>query len=33
MEVQTPKGQRAYAIKKLTTIDTLLARENGAPKR
>jgi len=33
VEVQTPKGKRAYAIKELTTIDTLLARENGAPKR
>jgi transcription elongation factor GreA len=30
VEVQTPKGKRAYAIKKLTTIHTLLAQENGA---
>jgi transcription elongation factor GreA len=29
VEVQTPKGKRAYGIKKLTTIHTLLAHENG----
>ena len=33
VEVQTPKGKRSYLIKKLTTIHTLLAQENGAPKR
>lgn len=32
VEVQTPKGKRAYLIKKLTTIHTLLAQENGASK-
>jgi len=29
VEVQTPKGKRAYGIKKLVTIHTLLAQENG----
>jgi transcription elongation factor GreB len=33
VEVHTPKGKRAYAIKKLTTIHTLLAQENGNSKR
>ena len=28
-DVQTPKGKRAYSIKKLTTLHTLLAAENG----
>jgi transcription elongation factor GreA len=32
VEVQTPKGKRAYAIKKLVTIHTLLGQENGASK-
>src|ERR1700730_15441244 len=32
VEVQTPKGKRAYGIKKLVTIHTLLAQENGASK-
>jgi transcription elongation factor GreA len=32
VEVQTPKGKRAYGIKKLITIHTLLAQENGASK-
>ena len=32
VEVQTPKGKRAYSIKKLTTIHTLLAAENGNSK-
>ena len=32
VEVQTPKGKRAYAIKKLTTLHTLLAVENGNSK-
>ena len=32
VEVHTPKGKRAYAIKKLTTIHTLLAQENGKAK-
>ncbi len=32
VEVQTPKGKRAYSIKKLITIHTLLAQENGASK-
>src|ERR1700730_570848 len=32
VEVQTPKGKRAYSIKKLTTIHKLLAAENGASK-
>jgi len=32
VEVQTPKGKRAYLIKKLTTIHTLLAQENGSLK-
>jgi transcription elongation factor GreA len=32
VEVQTPKGKRSYLIKKLTTIHTLLAQENGAAK-
>ena len=30
--VHTPKGKRAYSIKKLTTIHKLLAAENGASK-
>jgi hypothetical protein len=30
--VHTPKGKRAYLIKKLTTIHTLLAQENGSAK-
>src|SRR5438309_1892142 len=30
IEVHTPKGKRAYSIKKLTTLHTLLASENGA---
>jgi transcription elongation factor GreA len=33
IEVQTPKGKRTYLIKKLTTIHTLLASENGNAKR
>jgi transcription elongation factor GreA len=32
VDVQTPKGKRAYSIKKLTTIHTLLAAENGNAK-
>ena len=32
VEVQTPKGKRSYGIKKLITIHTLLAQENGASK-
>ena len=32
IEVQTPKGKRTYLIKKLTTIHTLLASENGNAK-
>ena len=32
VEVQTPKGKRAYGIKKLITIHTLLAQENGVSK-
>ena len=32
VEVHTPKGKRAYSIKKLTTIHKLLAAENGASK-
>jgi transcription elongation factor GreA len=32
VEVHTPKGKRAYLIKKLTTIHTLLAQENGSAK-
>jgi transcription elongation factor GreA len=32
VEVQTPKGKRAYGIKNLITIHTLLAQENGASK-
>ena len=32
VEVHTPKGKRAYAIKKLTTIHVLLAQENGKAK-
>mgnify|MGYP000418239386 CR=1 FL=1 len=31
IEVQTPKGKRAYMVKKLTTIHELLAQENGKP--
>jgi transcription elongation factor GreA len=33
VEVFTPKGKRAYSIKKLITIHTLLAQENGTAKR
>jgi transcription elongation factor GreA len=33
IEVHTPKGKRTYLIKKLTTIHTLLASENGNAKR
>ena len=29
IEVQTPKGKRAYLVRKLVTIHTLLAAENG----
>jgi transcription elongation factor GreA len=32
VDVQTPKGKRAYSIKRLTTIHTLLAAENGNSK-
>jgi len=32
VEVQTPKGKRAYMIKKLVTIHALLAQENGRAK-
>jgi len=32
IEVQTPKGKRAYSVLKLATIHTLMASENGAPK-
>jgi len=32
VEVQTPKGKRAYLIKKLVTIHALLAQENGSAK-
>jgi len=32
VEVQTPKGKRSYLIKKLTTIHTILAQENGSAK-
>ena len=32
VEVHTPKGKRAYAIKKLTTIHVLLTQENGKAK-
>jgi transcription elongation factor GreA len=32
VEVQTPKGKRAYGIKNLITIHTLLAQENGSAK-
>jgi transcription elongation factor GreA len=32
IEVQTPKGKRAYSVKKLTTIHALMASENGTPK-
>ena len=30
IEVQTPKGKRAYLVRKLMTIHTLLAAENGS---
>jgi transcription elongation factor GreA len=30
IEVQTPKGKRAYLVRKLVTIHTLLAAENGS---
>ena len=29
IEVVTPKGKRAYMVKKLTTIHVLMAEENG----
>ena len=29
IEVVTPKGKRAYMVKKLTTIHVLMAAENG----
>jgi len=32
IEVQTPKGKRAYSVKKLTTIHALMGSENGTPK-
>ena len=32
IEVETPKGKRAYSVKKLATIHTLMTSENGAPK-
>jgi transcription elongation factor GreA len=32
IEVQTPKGKRAYLIKRLTTIHSLLGSENGNAK-
>ena len=32
IEVHTPKGKRSYSVKKLTTLHTLLASENGAGK-
>jgi len=32
IEVVTPKGKRAYMVKKLTTIHALLASENGGNK-
>jgi len=32
IEVQTPKGKRAYLVRKLVTIHTLLAAENGTPE-
>ena len=30
IEVQTPKGKRAYLVRKLVTIHTLIAAENGS---
>ena len=30
IEVVTPKGKRAYMVKKLTTIHVLMAAENGS---
>jgi transcription elongation factor GreA len=33
IEVQTPKGKRAYLVRKLVTIHTLLAAENGITER
>jgi transcription elongation factor GreA len=32
IEVVTPKGKRAYVVKRLTTIHVILAAENGAVK-
>jgi len=32
IEVQTPKGKRAYSVMKLATIHELMASENGATK-
>jgi transcription elongation factor GreA len=32
IEVQTPRGKRAYVLIKLATIHELLAAENGAPQ-
>ena len=32
IEVQTPKGKRAYLVRKLVTIHALLAAENGTPE-
>ena len=32
IEVVTPKGKRAYMVKKLTTIHALMASENGGNK-
>ncbi len=32
IEVQTPKGKRSYVILRLTTIHTLIERENGTPQ-
>jgi len=32
IEVITPKGKRAYLVKKLTTIHVLLAQENGSDR-
>ncbi|MDO8432859.1 MAG: GreA/GreB family elongation factor [Candidatus Binatus sp.] len=32
IEVQTPKGKRAYSVMKLATIHTLMGSENGGPK-
>jgi len=32
IEVQTPKGKRSYVILRLTTIHTLIEREDGTPQ-